>query len=314
MRVIKQATQTDVILGPFVDDTDFKSLETAYVSDSSGIDIDAISAITKSDITLSCSSGNGYFRHVSNGNYALTLSSDNTATLGALRVTYKVNGALPGWEEFLVVSANVYDSLVGNTDYLYTDALQIASTSSTATTLKTNIPYLDEAISGIPTVLEIDTQLGSTHSTGSWAAGTTSSSSITDTANAVWASTTRTLTSLGTLVADIDSLLSANHGVGSWLTGDGTGSSGGPLILGTIPVSYTLTLAPEGSGTPIANAEVHISTDPAGLNVIAAGTTNVLGELVINGQTVFWLPKGTFYYWRSKAGYSFTNPDTEVVI
>ena len=93
-----------------------------------------------------------------------------------------------------------------------------------------------------------------------------------------------------------------------WLT------AGGPLVLGTIPVSYTLTLAPEGSGTPIANAEVHISTDPAGLNVIAAGITNVLGELVINGQTVFWLPKGTFYYWRSKAGYSFTNPDTEVVI
>ena len=254
MRVIKQATQTDVILGPFVDNTDFKSLKTAYVSNSSGIDIDVISAITKSDITLSCSSGDGYFRHVSNGYYALTLSSDNTATLGPLRVTYGVNGSLPGWEEFLVVSANVYDSLVGNTD--------------------------------IPT----------------------------DTANAVWASTTRTLTSLGTLVADVDSLLSANHGAGSWLTGDGTGSSGGPLILGTIPVSYTLTLAPEGSGTPIANAEVHISTQPAGLNVIAAGTTNVLGDLVINGQTVFWLPAGTFYYWRSKAGYSFTNPDTEVVI
>lgn len=313
MKVIKQSTQVDVILGPFLDDTDFKSLETALVSNSSGIDIDAISVITKSDVTLSCSSGNGYFRHVSNGNYALTLSSDNTATLGALRVTYKANGVLPGWEEFLVVSANVYDSLIGNTDYLYTDVLQIASTSSTATTLKTNIPYLDEAISGVPTVLEIDTQLGSTHSTGSWAAGTTSSSAITDTANAVWAASTRTLTSLGTLIADIDSVLSTNHGVGSWLTGGGN-SSGGPLILGTIPVSYTLTLAPEGSGTPIANAEVHISTDSAGLNVIAAGTTNVFGQLVINGQTTFWLPAGTFYYWRSKAGYSFTNPDTEVVI
>lgn len=313
MKVIKQSTQVDVILGPFLDDTDFKSLETALVSNSSGIDIDAISVITKSDVTLSCSSGNGYFRHVSNGNYALTLSSDNTATLGALRVTYKANGVLPGWEEFLVVSANVYDSLIGNTDYLYTDVLQIASTSSTATTLKTNIPYLDEAISGVPTVLEIDTQLGSTHSTGSWAAGTTSSSAITDTANAVWAASTRTLTSLGTLIADIDSVLSTNHGVGSWLTGGGN-SSGGPLILGTIPVSYTLTLAPEGFGTPIANAEVHISTDSAGLNVIAAGTTNVLGQLVINGQTTFWLPAGTFYYWRSKAGYSFTNPDTEVVI
>ncbi len=264
MKVIKQSTQVDVILGPFLDDTDFKSLETALVSDSSGIDIDAISVITKSDITLSCSSGNGYFRHVSNGNYALTLSSDNTATLGALRVTYKANGVLPGWEDFLVVSANVYDSLIGNTDYLYT-------------------------------------------------AGTTSSSAITDTANAVWAASTRTLTSLGTLIADIDSVLSTNHGVGSWLTGGGN-SSGGPLILGTIPVSYTLTLAPEGSGTPIANAEVHISTDSAGLNVIAAGTTNVLGQLVINGQTTFWLPAGTFYYWRSKAGYSFTNPDTEVVI
>ena len=285
MKVIKQSTQVDVILGPFLDDTDFKSLETALVSDSSGIDIDAISVITKSDVTLSCSSGNGYFRHVSNGNYALTLSSDNTATLGALRVTYKANGVLPGWEDFLVVSANVYDSLIGNTDYLYTDVLQIASTSSTATTLKTNIPYLDEAISGVPT----------------------------DTANAVWAASTRTLTSLGTLIADIDSVLSTNHGVGSWLTGGGN-SSGGPLILGTIPVSYTLTLAPEGSGTPIANAEVHISTDSAGLNVIAAGTTNVLGQLVINGQTTFWLPAGTFYYWRSKAGYSFTNPDMEVVI
>ena len=64
---------------------------------------------------------------------------------------------------------------------------------------------------------------------------------------------------------------------------------------------------------PIDGAQVWITTDLAGNDTIWNGVTDSLGAARdINGRLPF-LDPGTYYFWVQKSGYSFTNPDTEVV-
>jgi hypothetical protein len=68
---------------------------------------------------------------------------------------------------------------------------------------------------------------------------------------------------------------------------------------------YTLT--EEGTEIPIPDADVWITLDMAGQNVIAYSKTDQ------NGKCVFLLDPGTIYLWRQKTGWYFENPDVEVV-
>ena len=75
---------------------------------------------------------------------------------------------------------------------------------------------------------------------------------------------------------------------------------------GAITFVYTLTNSVDG--TPIDNADVWVTTDIAGANVIASGVTDLAG------QVTFYLDPGTLYFWRQCDGWTFDNPDTEVVV
>ncbi len=81
-------------------------------------------------------------------------------------------------------------------------------------------------------------------------------------------------------------------------------NAGGELV-------WTYTLTEEDLTTPIPDASIRLTTDSAGQNTIRTGITNALGvatfyfDLQDSGMTV--------YVWRTKAGWDFTNPDTEVV-
>jgi len=74
---------------------------------------------------------------------------------------------------------------------------------------------------------------------------------------------------------------------------------------GAISHSYTLTDADDG--TPIDGAEVWVTTDAAGVDVVASGSTNSFGVVT------FMLDAGTYYFWRKCSGYNFNNPDLETV-
>ena len=78
----------------------------------------------------------------------------------------------------------------------------------------------------------------------------------------------------------------------------GTGAGG---------VQFDYTLLAAGGGAPIADAEVWVSTDVAGANIIASGVTDAFGVVT------FWLDAGAVYVWRKKSGWVFTNPDAETV-
>ena len=72
---------------------------------------------------------------------------------------------------------------------------------------------------------------------------------------------------------------------------------------GTLTKVYTVT--DSSTGLPIAGVNVRVTTDIAGFNTVATGTTNASGEVT------FYLDAGTYYLWRTHSLYGFTNPDTE---
>jgi len=78
-----------------------------------------------------------------------------------------------------------------------------------------------------------------------------------------------------------------------------------PLIgSGAIEHTYTVT----DGVNPLEGVGVWVTTDIGGSNVVAGTlTTNV------SGVVEFMLDAGTYYFWSQKAGYNFTNPDTEAV-
>jgi len=77
-------------------------------------------------------------------------------------------------------------------------------------------------------------------------------------------------------------------------------SGGGALM-------FVYTLTNQLDSTPIADADVWVSTDSVGTNVVASGRTDAFGNVT------FYLDAGTYYLWRQKTGWNFANPDIETV-
>lgn len=123
MRYLKQSTSVDVPIGPFLDETDGKTAETTLT-------------ITQPDIRLKKNGANWAQKnaaqtlsHEENGFYEVTLDATDTGTLGLLRLAVFESGALPVWEDFMVVTANVYDSLF-STDVLDVSVTQVNGTAA----------------------------------------------------------------------------------------------------------------------------------------------------------------------------------------
>lgn len=81
----------------------------------------------------------------------------------------------------------------------------------------------------------------------------------------------------------------------------------GVLGTGNGAIDFTYTLTNSVDGSPIENADIWITSDSAGSNLLASGQTDA------NGQITFFLDAGTVYVWRQKAGWDFNNPDAEVI-
>ena len=112
MRWLKVGVSADVPIGPFLDSTDGVTPKTALT-------------ITQPDIRLKKNAANWAQKaavqtllHEENGFYEVTLDATDTNTLGLMRLAVVKATAAPVWEDFLVVPANVYDSLVSGTDWL----------------------------------------------------------------------------------------------------------------------------------------------------------------------------------------------------
>lgn len=151
MRWLRQSTAATVVIGPMLDDTDGKTAETALT-------------ISQADIRLS-KDGGAFAQtnnaagatHMEAGYYSVPLNTTDTNTLGRLRVAVSESGALPTWDDFMVLPAVVYDALVAGSDNLQVDAVQVeggdatdAITAAAASALATYDP---------PTKAELDSGL-----------------------------------------------------------------------------------------------------------------------------------------------------------
>ena len=134
MLFLKQSTSVVVQFGPFVDKTDGVSLETglatAMDNATTGIRLSKNGAAYADRADATAPSYDAM------GSYRVTLGTGDTDTLGTLRITFEEAATcLPGWEDFMVMPANVWDSMFG-ADYLQVDTLQLGGATQSATDLK----------------------------------------------------------------------------------------------------------------------------------------------------------------------------------
>lgn len=112
MRYLKQSTAATVRIGPFVDDTDGKTAETGLTIAQANVRLSKNGGdMAQKNDTTSCT-------HDEIGYYSCPLNATDTGTLGHLRIMASISGALPVWEDYTILSANVYDSLIGGGDSL----------------------------------------------------------------------------------------------------------------------------------------------------------------------------------------------------
>ena len=132
MRLLRQSTAFTFRIGPFLDSADGVTPETSL-------------SIGQGDIQISkdggafaqTSAASPTTTHDADGWYQCPLTTTDTATLGPITIQINMSGALPVWEHFLVVTANVYDALVDGSDYLQTDIAQILGVATNLANLNT---------------------------------------------------------------------------------------------------------------------------------------------------------------------------------
>lgn len=132
---LRQSTAREIKLGPFVDSTDGFTPETGLT-------------IAQADVRLAKNEGDWAQKnetttlvHEENGWYRCLLNATDTDSLGILIVAVNESGALPVWREFLVVTAQVWDSYLG-ADVLQVDVAQWLGTA-VATPTVAGVPEVD---------------------------------------------------------------------------------------------------------------------------------------------------------------------------
>jgi hypothetical protein len=109
---LEQLTAGTVMIGPFVDDTDGKTAETALTISQGDI------LLSKNGGAFAQISGTANATHGTLGYYAVDYGTADASTLGRLKLAVHKSGALPVWHDYMIVPANTWNSLIGGTDYL----------------------------------------------------------------------------------------------------------------------------------------------------------------------------------------------------
>jgi hypothetical protein len=118
MIFLRQSTNTGVLIGPFVD-----SAATALT----GLTVSQGDVLLSKNAAAAAQKNSaGDATHSTNGWYLVSLNTTDTATLGSLRLIGVDASALPVWHEYMVVTANIYDTMF-STDRLTVDLEEIGT-------------------------------------------------------------------------------------------------------------------------------------------------------------------------------------------
>ncbi len=127
MQFLKANTAVDVLIGPFVDEDDGKTAETALTLSQADIKLSKTgqTPAQKNDTTAAA--------HTSDGYYNCELDATDTNTEGTLVLIVHETGALPVRHEYMVLAEAAYDSLFVAKDTGFMDInLKAVSDSTTA--------------------------------------------------------------------------------------------------------------------------------------------------------------------------------------
>jgi len=130
-----------MMVGPCIDDTDFKSLEEAIAYNAAGMDIslivektDGTSAVTAITLTTG---GTSDWTHKDGGYYEVEITAAQNAEEGIAYLRGICTGVLPFESpRYDIVKANIYDSLIKGTDTLQVDAIEVSGDSTAADNLE----------------------------------------------------------------------------------------------------------------------------------------------------------------------------------
>ncbi|MBM2827744.1 MAG: hypothetical protein HW408_276, partial [Actinobacteria bacterium] len=103
---LKQSTAFTFRLGPFVDSTDGNTEENALTIAAASVLLSKAGGALTAKNEATALTGTG-----ANAHYTCVLNATDTGTLGTLRVWAHITGALAVYKDFMVLPANVYDSL-----------------------------------------------------------------------------------------------------------------------------------------------------------------------------------------------------------
>jgi len=104
---LKQSTAVDVLLGPFLDETNGKDAEAGLTLSQGDIKLskNGQALAQKNDATAAAADANGY--------YNCELDSTDTNTVGQLTIIVHESGALPVRLDYHIVEEDVYDAMYG---------------------------------------------------------------------------------------------------------------------------------------------------------------------------------------------------------
>lgn len=257
--LLKQSTAKVVSFGPFLDKSDGVTEETGLVSaldhGTTGIKLSKNGgALTIRHATVTATTYDAY------GMYLVTLDTTDTNTLGTLRMAFnEAATCLPVWQDFMVLPANVYDSLVGGTDALDVSAIQLAGQTITAAAGVT-----------FPTSVASPTNITA-------ATGITVSTNNDKTGYSLTATT-----GLGNQTANITGNLSGS--VGSVTGAVGSVTSGVTVTTNNDKSGYSLT-ATTGLGNQTANITGNLSGSVGSVTGAVGSVTGAVGSVAANGIT-----------------------------
>jgi hypothetical protein len=107
---LRKATAVDVLIGPFVDDTDGKTAETGLTIDVE-LSKNGQALANKNDATAPVHDAAGDI----DGYYNCELDTTDTNTVGQLTLVCYASGALPVRLDFQVLDGKSYDEMFGTT-------------------------------------------------------------------------------------------------------------------------------------------------------------------------------------------------------
>ena len=148
--ILKQGTAATIVLGPFLDDTDGKTAETALT-------------IAQADVRLSKNAAafaqvgeSTSATHMENGYYSKPLNTTDTGTLGILTVAVAETGALPVRQDYSVVTGQEWDRMFQTTGAVANlgilDRGTATAATSTTLTLAGSSTFADDTIIGATTI------------------------------------------------------------------------------------------------------------------------------------------------------------------